>query len=97
MCQDCEQFDVSGVLEPCTGPVYRAGSVTPRSRLSNALVAAFLASGAASAAIRHEQTPYGLGELYDGVRNVCRKKGLRRVVAVSKRGGRLHLRRLAAA
>ena len=87
---DNEQ-DLSYLLEPYDGLTYTTRNATEKSKTANALVASFLASPGSVAVVRHEQTRYTFDELYNALRNVCRKKPLRRLVSVSKRDHRMYL------
>ena len=93
---DREQ-DLSYLLEPYHGFTYTSRNATDKSRTANALVASFLGSPGSVAVVRHERTPYSFDDLYNALRNVCKKKSLRRLVSVSKREHQIYLRKRVAA
>ena len=87
-------MDYESLLEPYDGIVYTSRNSTERSQLANSIVAAFLARPESSMRVNHDLTPYSMDDLYDGLRNVCKKKALRRNVAVHKRDGYLVIKKL---
>ena len=72
------------LLEPLREPVTGSKGATPLSRYSEAIVRAFIESGADSARVRVEDAEYGFDELYGGIRRICRRNGFRKVAEVHR-------------
>jgi CRISPR/Cas system-associated protein Csm6 len=85
---------LDGLLDDYDGPLSVTRNATPRSRLAEDVVRAFLAGGAPAASVRWERSGYGLDELYKGLWNACSKPPYKRLVAVSRRGRTLILKRI---
>lgn len=79
------------LLEPLREPVTGSRGATPLSRYSEAIVRAFIESGADSARVRVEDAEFGFDELYGGMRSICRRVGYRRVAEVHRQGAVLAL------
>ena len=67
---------------------------TERSRLAESIVQDFLAGTATSVRIPNEEIPHSLDWLYKGIWNTCQKTAYKNLVKVSKRDGKLILRRM---
>lgn len=85
---------MENLFEPMERPLPSHKSPTTGSRYAERLILTFLDYGASKARVRVEDTPYGLDELYELCRRVCRKKDFIKEVAVSKNDGRLLVYRL---
>ena len=81
------------LLVPCDEPITDTRNATPLSRLSEGIVRSFLENRADSATVRHDMTEYGLDELYEGVRRVCKKNDFKGLVRAHKQNGKLVLLR----
>lgn len=83
-----------GLLDEYRGPTSVTRNATPRSKLAEDLVRAFLASGTPAASVDWERSGYGCRELYKSLWHTCSKPPYRPFVAVSRRGDMLILKRM---
>lgn len=77
------------LFEPVEDEILSHRSPTKASRYGEKLLMSFLECGAPTAKVKVEDTPYGIDELYETCRRVCRKNFFSKKVSVSKNDGRL--------
>ena len=81
------------ILEPIDEPISSTRNGTPLSRYSEAIIKTFIRYGAQEAMIKVEFAEYSFNELYESLRNHCRKKHFMKIVRVHKQNGKLFLLR----
>lgn len=74
-------------LDDYNEPISTRRRSTELSRFAERLAAAFMASGASTARVRHEQTEYTCERLYKGLYNVSQKKRFKGALLVHKQDG----------
>lgn len=82
------------LLDPYNGATSLSRNTSERSVLAEKLVVTFLRNRAACASVRWSQSGYGFEELYKGLWNTCQKEPYNQRVTVSKRDGKLILKRI---